>query len=70
MNKVTITLDEEDLLALQEVLIDEDPDGALDFIRRHLCPKMPTKGSMPCDSTRLNPFLLRDPKRRRGSPGE
>ena len=69
MNSVTVTLDERDLLELQEVLIDDDGDAALRFIKERLCPKMPTKGSQACDSTRLNPYLLRDKDRKRGSPG-
>jgi len=58
MGKLAITLDDEDLLALQEILVDEDPDAALAFLRQHLQPKIPTKGSMPCDSSRHNPYLF------------
>ena len=58
MNSISITLDEKDMMALQEVVIDEDPAAALAFVREHICPKIPAKGTAPCDSTRLNPFLL------------
>ena len=57
MSRVVITLEENDLLALQEVLIDEDPDSALSFVMEHLVPKIPAKGTAPCDSSRHNPFL-------------
>jgi hypothetical protein len=65
MNSITITLDETDLMALQEVMLDEDPDEALAFVRDHICPKIPAKGSSPCDSTRLNPYLFK----RKGTEG-
>jgi len=58
MAKVTITLDDKDLLVLQEVLIDGDPEAALLFLQEHLQPKIPVKGSMPCDSSRRNPYLF------------
>ncbi len=58
MNSITITLDETDLMALQEVLLDEDPGAALAFVRENICPKIPSKGTSPCDSTRLNPYLF------------
>ena len=65
MNSITITLDETDLMALQEVVLDEDPDAALAFVKENICPKIPEKGSSPCDSTRLNPYLFK----RRGAEG-
>ena len=66
MNQVTITLDERDLMALQEVVIDDDPVTALAFVKEHICPKIPSRGTAPCDSTRLNPFLLRGRKKDAG----
>ena len=57
MAKVILTLDEADLLAFQEVMIDDDPDAALAFLKEHICPKIPAKGTAPCDSSRLNPYL-------------
>jgi hypothetical protein len=57
--KVVITLERDDLLALQAILVDDDRDAALDFIKTNLCPKIPGKGSAPCDSTRLNPYLFK-----------
>jgi hypothetical protein len=62
--KVTITLEEEDLLALNEILVDGDPDDALAFVKERIWAKVPARGDAPCDSTRLNPYLL---KRGRGS---
>ncbi|UCC69569.1 MAG: hypothetical protein JSV79_06620 [Armatimonadota bacterium] len=60
MNSVSITLDEQALVELQEVLIDESPAAALEFVKRHIAPKVPRKGTAPCDSSRLNPFILPD----------
>ena len=59
MNSITITLDEQALMALQEVMLDEDAEAALAFVRDHICPRIPQKGSSPCDSTRLNPYLFK-----------
>jgi len=59
-NRVTIMLDEAELLELQRVLIDDDAVGALRFLRECLAPRIPRQGTAPCDSSRLNPFLLRD----------
>ena len=69
MAKVIITLEDDALLALQEVLIDEDAPAALDFVRRYVATQVPEKGNSPCDSSRLNPFLGKSPtgKRRKGS---
>jgi hypothetical protein len=65
MNSITITLKEIDLMALQEVVIDDDPAAALAFVKENICPKIPAKGSSPCDSARLNPYLFK----RRGAEG-
>ena len=59
MARLVVTLEEEDLLALQEVLLDDDEKGALDFVKRCIAPRIPAKGTAPCDSSRRNPFLLR-----------
>jgi hypothetical protein len=59
MTSITITLDETDLMALQEVVLDEDADAALAFVKDRICAKIPAKGSSPCDSTRLNPYLFK-----------
>ena len=66
MNKVIIALDAHALLELQEVLLDEDQAGALDFLKKHVAPRIPRKGTAPCDSSRLNPFLLPEGQ---GTPG-
>ena len=57
LNTISIHLDERALLDLQEVLLDEDPDAALRFVKEHVAPRLPKKGTAPCDSTRLNPFI-------------
>ncbi len=57
MNKVVITLEVDELLELQRVLIDSDQKGALDFLKTRITPKIPTKGTAACDSSRLNPYL-------------
>jgi len=57
MNKVVISLEENDLLYLHEVIVDRDKEKALDFLKTRIIPKIPTKGTAPCDSSRLNPYL-------------
>lgn len=64
MNKVSVTLEEGALLELHAVLLDDDPEAALEFLKRHIAPRIPRKGSAACDSTRLNPFILH------GRPGQ
>lgn len=59
MSKLVVTLEEEDLLELQAILIDRDAAAALLFLQNRIAPKIPRKGTAPCDSTRLNPYLLR-----------
>jgi hypothetical protein len=54
---IAITLREAELLELQRLLLEGDADGALEFLEKCLAPKLPAKGTAPCDSTRLNPFL-------------
>jgi hypothetical protein len=56
-NKVVVVLDEQDLVALQQVILDDDEKAALAFLKDRLCPKIPAKGSAACDSSRLNPYL-------------
>ena len=60
MNKISIILDEQALIELHEVLLDESPAAALEFVKRHIAPRVPRKGTAPCDSSRLNPFILRE----------
>ena len=57
MNKVVLTLSEEDLVELQAVILDADQAAALEFLRTRVLPKIPTKGTAPCDSSRRNPYL-------------
>ena len=58
-NKIVITLEAKDILALQSILIDEDENEALEFLKNNILPKVPNKGTMPCDSSRLNPYLFK-----------
>jgi len=57
MNKIVVALGEADLLELQAVLLDADAAGALEFLRTRVAPKIPTKGTARCDSSRRNPYL-------------
>ena len=58
---VIIKLNAEDMIPLQSILIDEDPADALDFIKTRVLPQIPKKGTAACDSTRLNPYLWKEP---------
>lgn len=69
MDRVMITLEGEGLLELQAVLLDDDPVGALEFVKRHIAPRIPRKGTMPCDSSRLNPFILSQKQGRQEGAG-
>ena len=60
MGKITIVLSEEEMVELQEILMDEDEKASLEFIRKRIQPKIPKKGTAPCDSSRINPFLIKD----------
>ena len=57
MNKIVLTLEEEDLLVLKEILIDGDDKAAMEFLKERIAPKIPTRGTAPCDSSRCNPYL-------------
>jgi hypothetical protein len=59
MNQVVITLKENDLMALWAAVVDEDGAEALAFLQECILPQIPQQGTAPCDSTRLNPFLLK-----------
>ena len=59
MAKIMISLEDRDLLDLHEVLLDDDAPAALAFLRERLVPQLPRKGAAPCDSSRLNPYLLK-----------
>ena len=65
---ITVTLSEADLLALQEIMLDDDAEGALHFLKESVCPKLPVRGTAACDSTRINPYLL-SPGSRSGAAG-
>lgn len=57
MNKIVLTLEAEELVELQRIVIDADQKAALDFLNTRILPKIPTKGTAPCDSSRINPYL-------------
>ncbi len=59
MNKIVLTLEAEDLLQLQRVVTGDDQEAALDFVKTWLIRRIPAKGTALCDSSRLNPYLLR-----------
>ena len=59
MARLVVTLEDEDLLDLQGVLLDDDEKAALDFIKRRISPKIPRKGTENCDSSRCNPYLMK-----------
>ena len=59
MNNLVVTLTEADLVDLQTVLIDRDESAAMRFLEDRVAPKLPPVGSAPCDSNRLNPYLLK-----------
>ena len=59
MNRLVVTFSAEELLELQGILLDEDETAALKFLQDCVGPKLPAKGTAPCDSTRRNPFLLK-----------
>jgi len=58
MGKVVLTLNEEDLVELQAILLDGEERGALEFLQTRIAPRLPKKGTNPCNSSRLNPYLL------------
>ena len=66
MNKIVVTLEDRDLLELQEILLDEDEAAALTFLRTRIAPSIPAKGTRNCDSTRCNPYLLKPEGHGRG----
>ena len=39
------------------MILDADEAAALTFLKMRIAPKIPTKGTAPCDSSRLNPYL-------------
>ena len=57
MYKIVITLEGKGLIELQAVLLDEDEGAALKFLKTRIVPKIPTKGTAACDSSRRNPYL-------------
>ena len=59
MGKIVITLQDHDLMELQEILLDEDKDAALEFLQTRIASSVPSKGTGHCDSSRNNPFLMK-----------
>ena len=75
MHEVVVRLGEEDLVELQAVLLDEDEGAALEFLKARIAPRIPAKGTAPCDSSRRNPYLWKSAPTdyavyRRGKDGE
>ena len=68
MTKVVLTLEKQDLLDLQQVLLDADEAAALEFLKTRIAPRIPSKGTARCDSSRRNPYLLK-PDAGAGDPG-
>ena len=60
MGKIIMVFSEEEMIELQEILIDEDEKASLEFIRKRLQPKIPQKGTAMCDSSRKNPYLMKE----------
>ena len=52
MNKLVVTLAEDDLVELQAILMDDDERAALEFLKTRLAARIPKKGTAPCDSSR------------------
>ena len=67
MSKLVITLEDRDLLELQEILVDEDEAAALAFLQTRVAPIIPSRGTGHCDSTRCNPYLLKPDKFKSGN---
>ena len=59
MAKLVVTLEEQDLLDLHQVILDADEAAALEFLKTRIAPRIPTKGTAACDSSRRNPYLLK-----------
>jgi len=58
-NRITITLEEQDLIDLHAVLLDEDGSAALEFVKQRIASRIPVQGTALCDSSRCNPYLFR-----------
>ena len=59
MDKMIVTLSEADVVELQVILIDRDQEAALQFLEERVAPKLPRISDAPCDSNRMNPYLLK-----------
>lgn len=68
MSKLVLTLNEEDLMELQAILMDRDEAMALHFCETRIAPRIPERGTAPCDSTRRNPYLAPPERGDRSSP--
>ena len=54
---VTIKLLEQDLLELQRILLDEDSQAALEFLKSVVACKLPKKDGWNCNSNNLNQYI-------------
>ncbi len=59
MENLVLTLDEKDLITIQAILMDRDEAAALAFLEKRIAARLPQRGASPCDSTRINPYLMR-----------
>jgi hypothetical protein len=59
MSRIVVTLEEQDLVELQGILMDRDRAAALLFLESRIASRLPQKRTAGCDSTRLNPYLLK-----------
>jgi hypothetical protein len=54
---VTIKLLETDLLELQRILLDEDTDAALEFLKIVIAQRLPKKDGWSCNSNNFNQYI-------------
>ena len=54
---VTIKFLEQDLLELQRIIMDEDADAALEFLRTVVAKRLPKKNGWNCNSNNLNQYI-------------
>lgn len=59
MKTIVVALEEKDLVDLQAILLDRDERAALEFLDTRIASRIPQKGTLGCDSTRRNPYLLK-----------
>jgi len=58
-DRLTFTLEADAVLDLQAILLDNDEEAALSFVKEHIAAKIPVSGDSPCDSSKYNPYLIK-----------